>query len=276
MSAPAFPAFRSVTVRNPTADCLIVRWQIVPTAYDMSTVAFEILRSNGPAGPWEVAGVAEQGAFHFVDYVPFGVQGFRNYFYIVRIADMDGNGYVDSEPKQLDHDPDHIALGMIRKKNVFLRCRGGVAAAVLIRKRWGPKCARCWDNVRKACTDADCPECFGVGIVGGYLAPVFVHAALFNQSMRQYVSINDARYDAANASLELASIPPVAPDDIIIDRVVNARFIVKKVNPFTHRMYLVAQQVEVVRKDDNDVIYSIQIPEDMPSVQGKSYDLARP
>lgn len=271
---PAFPSFRSVTVRNPTADSLLVRWSIVPTSYDMSQILFEILRSNGPKGPWEVAGTAEPGAFHYTDYQPVEVHGFRATYYIVRILDISGAGYIDSKPVQLDHDPDNIALGMIRKKNVFLRTRGGVAAAVLLRKRWGPKCPRCWDDVRKLCIQADCPICFGVGIIGGFLNPVFLNGALFNQSVKQYVTVNDARYDAANFALEFANVPPLAPDDLIVDRVVNARYIVKKVTPFTHKMYLVSQTIEVTRKDENDVVYTIPIPEDKPSIKGESYNLA--
>jgi hypothetical protein len=170
---------------------------------------------------------------------------------------------------------DHIAMGMIRKKNVFLRCRGGVSAVILLRKRWGPKCSRCWDNVRMLPKDPDCKECFGTGFTGGYLNPIFVHAALFNQALRAYISFNDARYDAANAMLELANNPQVSPDDVIIDRTVNTRYIIKEVMPFTHRMAVVCQSVKVVRKDDNDVIYSIPVAEDLASTQGKSYDLAR-
>jgi len=277
MSAPAatFPDFRMVTVRCPTADSLLVRWAIVPTAYDMKDIAFEVLRSNGPSGPWVVAGTADEGAFHFVDYVPMGLQSMRAYYYRVRAADKTGKGYRDSEVKSLGHDADHIALGMVRKKNVFLRCRGGVSAAVLLRKRWGPKCSRCWDSVRMLPKDADCKECYGTGFTGGYLNPVFVHAALFNQALKAYISFNDARYDAANSNLELANLPEVSPDDVIVDRVMNTRYIVKEITPFTHRMVIVCQNVKVVRMDDNSVIYKFPIPEDLPSTQGKSYDLAR-
>ena len=277
MSAPAalFPDFRMVIVRAPTGDSLLVRWAILPTSYDMANIAFEILRSNGPSGPWVVAGMAEEGAFHFVDYLPMGVQSMRAYYYRVRVADKTGKGYRDSEVKSLDHDADHIALGMVRKKNVFLRCRGGVSAAVLLRKRWGPKCSRCWDSVRMLPKDADCKECYGTGFTGGYLTPVFVPAALFNSAIRAYISFNDARYDTANSNLELANLPIVAPDDVIIDRAVNTRYIVKETTPFTHRMVTVCQNVKVVRKDDNDVIYSYPIPEDSASLRGKSYDLMR-
>lgn len=275
MSAATFPAFRSVTVRCPTADSLLIRWSLVPTTYDMSNIVFEILRSNGQAGPWTVVGMAEQGAFHFTDYEPMGVQSMRQYYYRVRAADTKGEGYRDSVVQGLEHDMDHIAMGMIRKKNVFLRCRGGVSAVILLRKRWGPKCNRCWDNVRMLPRDPDCKECFGTGFTGGYLNPIFVHAALFSQALRAYISFNDARYDAANATLELANNPQVSPDDVIIDRTVNTRYVIKEVMPFTHRMAVVCQSVKVVRKDDNDIIYSIPVAEDLASTQGKSYDLAR-
>ncbi len=273
--APTFPDFRMVTVRNPTADSLLVRWAIVPTSYDMGQIVFEILRSNGPRGPWSLIGESAQGSFHYVDSIPMGLQSFRSYYYRVRAADISGKGYRDSVVASLDHDADNIALGMIRKKNVFLRTRGGISAAVLLRKRWGPKCSRCFDEVRQLPRDADCKVCFGTGFTGGYQTPVFVHAALFNQALKTYVTFNDARYDAANSTLELANLPVLSPDDIVVDRVVNARYIVKEVTPFTHRMYTVCQYVKVVRKDDNDVVYTIPIPEDLPSIQGKSYDLAR-
>jgi hypothetical protein len=254
-----------VTVRNPNHDALVVRWALMPSNYPMQRVAFEILRSSSPTGPWDVIGEAEEGAFHYADYDVIDVTSYRNYYYIVRMADKFGAGYVDSKPQHLGHDPDGIALGMIRKKNVFLRAKSGVPMAVLVRKTWGAKCSRCWDPVTMLPTDADCTECLGTGFVGGYLNPVLV-PGLGNKYVKSAA-------DADSTIFEIANDPELSPKDIIVDRVNNKRYEVMSVQPTAHRMYTVCQLVTVTKIDGNSVVYNIPIPETLESKRGRSHDM---
>jgi hypothetical protein len=171
----------------------------------------------------------------------------------------------------LQHDPDHIALEMIRKKYLYLRARGGVHGAVLVKKRYGAKCV-CWDDGRGLSTDADCPFCYGVGYTGGYLAPTYV-PFVHNPGSRNYLAgPGGARYDNSATVFEIPNEPLLAPDDIFIDRVQNTRYKVDRVEPRSHRGYTVAQVVYVTRLDDMSAVYNIPITEPAAIYTGRSFD----
>ena len=264
------PEFRFVSVRNPSHDCIVVRWAMIPNGYDSSKLSFEILRSSSPTGPFDLLAEVEQGAFYYADYDVLDVNTYRNYYYIVRTLDIEGRGYKDSAPQKLSHDPDGVALGMVRKKNVFLRTRSGVASAVLVRKNWGAKCSKCYDELRGLPTDADCPECYGTGYTGGYLKPVFV-PALMVEAGKNYAE----GMQPGSTIFEVANEPILKPKDVLVDRVLNKRYEVVSVDPRTHRLYTVCQLVTVTRIDDNSVVYTIPIPETLESTRAQSHDMAK-
>jgi hypothetical protein len=271
-----FPKFRFVLVRNPNHDSLVVRWALAPTLYPLEQITFEVFRSNGPNGPWEHVGDAEDGAFHFVDFDITNLTSYKLYYYIVRAADKTGAGYWDSSHAVLEHDPDNVALGLIRKKNVYLRARGGVPMAALLRKRWGAKCGRCWDKVRKLSADADCPLCYGTGYAGGFLAPVFMPGMQPQASSKMYQLLGDAKYQTDQTVFELSNYPYLSPDDVLIDRVMNHRYRINRVEQHTHRGHIVSQLAVATMEDENSVLYSIKLPEHKPTIIGKSFDLAKP
>jgi len=74
---------------------------------------------------------------------------------------------------------------------------------------------------------------------------------------------------------EIGNEPLLVPGDIIVDQVRNVRYRVEGVELRTHRMYVVCQMVAVTRIDENDVVYSLQIPETLESQRGQSHDMTR-
>lgn len=254
----------------PNHDSQLVRWALNPTTYPLENVSFEVFRSFGPAGPWELAGEVPEGIFHFYDYTGGDAHSFRENYYIVRVADKTGKGYRDSAPVQLEHDADNIALELVRKKNLYLANYAGIAGAVLIKKRWGAKCSRCWDTARQIPTDSNCKSCYGTGYSGGFMAPVYV-PMLAMPSARNYAEQDGARYEQGNSVFEIANVPDVAPDDILIDRITNARMRVTNVDVRAHRMWVVSQTIYTMRLDAGSVIYDIPIDEPASSIVGKSW-----
>lgn len=270
LSIPSdFPSFRFVLVRRPVPGQLMVRWAMNPHAYPMSRVRFELFRSQSPGGPWDLLPLPEMGATHFYDELIQGADHHAPQYYVVRAADVEGAGFRDSDVSWLTHDADNIAMDMIRKKRVFLRTRGGVPIAVLKKKRWGAKCGRCWDPIKKLPQDPDCLECFGTGYSGGFLNPVLSFALM--QPPRKSVIAAGVEYHEGSLYIEMAPDPYVDRGDVLVDRVLNARFRVDTVQQATHRMHLVSQVCTLVRLDEKDPVYNISVEEPDAALIGESW-----
>ena len=265
------PEFRSLTVIRPNGRVLGLHWSLRPHAWDPSDLRFVVFRSTGPEGPWEEVGVAEQGRYDFTDLDVVGAGIHRSYYYIVRCASVSGKGFSDSPVRRLEHDPDHIALEMIRKKNLFLTVRSGIAAAVLPRKSWGAKCPRCYNRERGLPEDADCPVCYGTGYSGGFLNPILV-PALFNPP-RMALLAAGLKYEPNQIYVEVSNWPLLYAHDVLVDRTMNIRYRVDQVTPTSHRMHVVSQVALLLRVDDNDVLYDLPIPGPEHKLEARSWDL---
>lgn len=265
---PDFPLFRHVTVHRPGPHLTTLRWAIQPTSWPLEDLSYEVFRSESPAGPWDELGEVQSYSFYDSDVISSGTH--RHYYYIVRIASRSGKGYRDSKPVRLEHDPDHIALEMVRKKNLYLKVKGGIEAAIFQRKSFGPKCSKCFNYERNDVEDPDCPECFGTGIAGGYLNPVLI-PILFNPPERTVV-LAGIPYENGATYFELANWPLLQKGDLIVDRRMNIRYRAEQVKWTSHRGHPVSQIVQVLRADDNDIIYTLSIPESTHAPHGRSWD----
>lgn len=269
-----FPEFRTVLVFAPAEGILTVRWSLQPTAYPLEDIVFEVFRSNGPTGPWDQMGTCPTGRYEYTDYNAPGAYILRTFYYIVRIASISGRGFRDSEPKILEHDPDPIALELIRKKNLGLTVKNGVAFAVLARKTWGSKCSRCWSRERLVATDADCPECFGTGYPGGYMNPVYV-PGLMNPPKKMIIEAG-IQFEPTKIYAELSNHPVLAPDDLIVDRRLNVRYTVVDVTETMRLGHVISQIPTLLRVDQNSIVNTIRIPEPPEAAFGRSYSMVSP
>jgi hypothetical protein len=269
MQPANFPAFRFVSVSRPGPTALAVRWALKPHAWPVEDLGFVVFRSMSPKGPWEELDPVTVGQ---LDYTDFSVVGTltRTYYYIVRAVSLSGKGFVDSEPSWLVHDPDHVAVEMVRKKQLFLLHRGGIEAAVLPVRTWGPRCSRCYNEQRMRAEDDNCAECFGTGFTGGFLNPVNV-PALFHLPERTVVQAG-IPFEPIKVYAELANYPVLHPDDIVVDRTMNVRYLVEHIRTTSHRGYPISQIVQLNRLSDSDVIYEIPITQPTQAHYGRSFD----
>lgn len=256
-----FPAFRTAFTRRLTPHAIQICWSFFPTSYDLSDIVCEIFRSQSFSGPWELLGQAEEGAFHFYDRNTISPGIMYSRAYRVRVASISGRGYRDSDViVPASHAPDHIAMEMMRKKRVFLRARAGIRAALLIRKKWGPKCSRCFDPVRRLASDPNCPACYGVGISGGFLRPVHIYALL--NPDQEIMFRSPTPHIDGSTTCEIATDAFVDPEDVLVDCVLNIRYSIRSVRQLTHRGALVTQILSLVRLDESDIVYKYPVHDD--------------
>lgn len=237
----------------------------------MADIAFVVFRSNSPTGPWEEVGVPEEGRFQFADFDVQSMNTSRNYYFIIRAVSKSGQGYRDSAPANPGHDPDHIAYELIRKKNLFLTVKSGIGMGVLLKKSWGAKCSRCFNAERQLPSDPDCPNCYGTGFSLGYQNPVYA-PALFAPP-KQAVIEAGIKYETGSTYLEFANYPFLGPGDVLVDLQSNIRYRAEAIGISTRRGYIVSQMVNVIRVDENDIIYTIPLPVPPHSPVERSFDM---
>lgn len=250
------PEFRHVTVHRPVPGACLIRWAVQPHAWPMADLAFLLYRSNAIAGPWEhVATVT--GAYQYTDPGVYSAGVGHTYYYIVRVASTSGKGFRDSAPTKLGYDMDAVATELVRKKVTYLATRVGRSVAILPARRWGPNCNRCYNHQKQNAEDPDCPECYGTGYAGGFLNPVYT-LALLNPSKKAIVAAG-ITYEEDETYAELANLPEVRPEDVLVDARLNVRYHISSVNPTTRVGALIAQIVTLVRLDEFSQVYQIPI-----------------
>lgn len=274
MLPSGFPDFQFAKLFRIAPDTSEVRWALQPHSWPefAEDLKFVIFRSQSPQGPWQDIATLNYGTFVFYDNDVMAAGTTRAYYYIVRIASKSGKGFRDSKPTRIEHDADHIAIELVRKKNVFLRVKGGVEMVVYLRKRNGPKCSRCYSRERNEALDEDCPDCYGTGYSGGYWNPVTV-LGLYNPPQHILVEAG-VTMEAGQTYFELANWPSVSLGDIIIDRRMNVRYSVDSMKPTSHRGHPISQIVQVTQFDESAVVYTLPLP-DYPwsaAQKGRSYD----
>lgn len=265
-----FPEFRVTTCTKPQPDVLNVRWSIMPTDYNLGDIAFEIFRSNGPKGPWELVGTVE-GIYRFTDFGVLSPGNARTYYYIVRAASKSKVGFRDSAAFILEHDPDDIALELVRKKNLYLQVKSGIAAGVLLKKTWGARCARCFSTEKQLATDPDCISCYGTGFSGGFMNPCYI-PILWNPPIKVLLSAG-VQLSPRSTYAECANAPVLSPDDVLVDRTLNQRYRIDKVTQSTRRGHLISQIVTLDPIDDHSIVYTIEIPPPPHMDEQRSFDL---
>lgn len=273
MSSPSgFPQFRSVSVFRPAPGTAAIKWVLHPHGWDTGDLAFGVYRSNNPLGPWDFVGEPDEGSMVFTDYNVQSMNTSRNYYYVVRALSKTGKGYRDSTPSNAGHDPDNIALELVRKKMLSLTVKNGIAGAVLLKRSWGPKCSRCYSKERGLAADPDCHECFGTSFVGGYIEPPVYVPTLFNPPKQAVVDAG-LKYEAWSVFIELANYPFLSVDDLWVDRQSNIRYKVENIGLTTRRGFIISQIAQLNRVDENDAVYTIPITLPEHSMAERSWDL---
>ena len=107
-------------------------------------------------------------------------------FYRVKLVDGDGDIYysqaVDVSSYWTRYDWT-LAREIVRKETMLLRKRTGSKGWLLKRRMFGDPCPDCVEPGTGKILNANCPDCYGTGIVGGYY-PAFEYWVSFNPNAR--------------------------------------------------------------------------------------------
>ena len=226
------PYVRNIRVYTLDRDALTVTWEIGETQDDLSLYTVSVWRSESAVGPYARVSMEmiSQDVYDFEDRGVNLYSKWREFFYRIRLTKVSDQTYVDfgsvDYRKVLDGadpggviseaPPDLEALESIRRFDLVLREYAGRRVLVLSERTWGQRCPNCWDYLKRRRTLSGCPQCFDVGISGGYFSPA--QAFAMKPAGQQLVQLTPLfELQPNDQVMILSSKPRVKPRDIVID-----------------------------------------------------------
>lgn len=281
-----------VSVRPLTVTSAEVIWEIVPTEEPLIYTRFHVLRGESPEGPYVDVSGPLVNQFTFVDHVNLKKK-FSSVSWRIR-ADHVPTGisviYPNGNPSESfifhpnldrasiegDFDQDFFALEIVRRNNLLLRRYTGRLLAYFPVRTQGPRCAACWDNIKKRINRSNCSECYGTSFQGGYFDQINVFIDI-NPSPNLVQLANFGKIEVNTTVLFMSNFPTAKPNDLIVEPT-NRRWRVVQVNSVTHKRYTVQQylQVEEIEKSDPEFLLPVDMdlehpPEDFVGFYPKKY-----
>ena len=166
--------FYQVTASVNLLNEKIIHWYMDGTNFKPAgSVSFYVDKARS-GGEWEEVGGPIVDNCYYTDPVKWNWNKDLNTFYRIRFLDS-SNAWVYSMPIQAFNNwkPKDFAIAKeICRKEYLVMKRFGQQGVLLKRKEWGTPCPVCRDWDTRDVANSNCPTCYGVGIVGGYFAPI--------------------------------------------------------------------------------------------------------
>lgn len=174
---------------------------------------------------------------------------------VASIFDIDSQ--VSSE--RLGNYLDRILKEEVRRVVSFYYPNFGEEFYLLVRKRAGERCSRCWSNLISNAIDPQCPICYGTGYVGGYVA--YPMLGQFQYPRETYVYGPTERGEwLGPRTFELTCEPkvPIKPRDVVV-RKDGTRYIVGRVNYTRIAGAIIHQSVNISLVDKEHPVNKIPV-----------------
>ena len=151
-----------------------------------------------------------------------------------------------------------IAKQMDRKYFIEYRARSGQEFVVLKQRQFGETCTECFNPVTKAPTKANCDECFGTTIKGGYWAPIETMGKIEPEAKIQRLGQMQFE-EPINTQASLRAFPIVAKGDVLVEKCNNNRWYINTVQQVEHGRYPVKQTAEIRLIERTSIVYNIPV-----------------
>ena len=213
-------------------DYIHVQWTVEDK--EGAFLGADVLRSTSPAGPYDtIASDLDSSTFFYTDY-DVNLSGLSTKYWYILKANSTHNldEYVLSTAKTVEYTPEKGYRGRIvrrarRDLGVILERLNGVRVIILKKKRFGPRCSKCFNPVTKDTIYSSCNTCYATSYEGGYHDPVYTFGKLDPVPVQPSLGASGTT-EAAITGLTIADYPDVEYDDIVIESHTNRRFKVQR------------------------------------------------
>ena len=249
-------AAKDLRVRSLDKDFHEISWKIENTSEDVLDYTFQILRSESPSGPFDDLSVKFQDRYAFVDNTIQVAHRWRQYYYLLRIENLQSGEHVDFGPVSQDPDPDLIAQELRRHMMLLFREFAARRCWVLPVRTFGQRCT-CWNQTLRSKRTSGCPLCFDTTYVRGYLHPIETWVQL-DPSPKTEQNTNVGATQQVNTTARLSFYPPLKPRDVIVEGE-NRRWRVVQVNQTEQGRAAVHQEVQLHEIPATDIEFKVPL-----------------
>lgn len=244
-------------VRSLDVDFNELSWRVEDTTEDVLDYAFQVFRSEAPAGPWDVLTPPFADRYLFYDRLNRPFHNARALHYLLRVTHRITGATTDIGPVIREPDADLIAVEIRRHMNLLFREFTGRRCWLLPVRTFGSRCS-CWNSTLQKRTRSGCRTCYDTGFTRGYLSPVetFIQIDPGTNTLEQ--TTNVGAIHPANTTARMSVIGAVKPRDIIVEPE-NKRWRVTQVGQTEQGRSPIHYELQMHRIPEGDVEYAIEL-----------------
>jgi hypothetical protein len=253
---------------------VFVQWNY--TAEAAGEFNFQIERSGSPEGPWTPVGNVTNGVTFYDTLVKSNdaanaLSIERSIWYRVTLPNttsvpMNLDGERANDVFQTGRGDDNI----LHKRTIYLRRKiirdealafkvlNGIPVSILKRKHFGTRCPVCYDPLTKTTTKSRCTACYGTSWAGGYYAPIHTLARLVTGGAQTGLD-SQGKSEYLQTTITLLNYPLVEEGDVIVEREIDRRYLVKQMSSTELRRLVVHQTVVTVELPRTAPEYSVRV-----------------
>jgi hypothetical protein len=246
---------QNLRVRSLDVDFHEISWELAPTTEDIFDYTFQLLRSEGPEGPYEALTPEMEDQYLFIDRTIRRGHLYREYYYRLRIKCKADSTTKEFGPVSNSAEPDLIASEVRKHMNILMREFAGRRCWVFPVRTFGTRC-ECWNSTLQKKTRSNCLTCFDTSFVRGYMTPIEAWIQI-DPNPKSEQNSAPGPIQAQVTTLRMGYWPPLKPRDLIIEGD-NSRWRVVSVTNTQRLRAVLHQEVQVYGLPKTDIEYKLE------------------
>ncbi len=249
---------KNIKVRSLSVNFNEVSWEVESTQIDVLDYTFQVLRSEGPEGPWDKLSAEFEDRYLYVDNAVMALHRYRTWFYKIRVKRKDTKDTWDSEAASQGQDVDLVGGEVRSHISLLMHEFVGELVWVLPRRTSGTRCTTCYNPTLKNKTRSGCRTCWDTSFVRGYMHPIESWVS-FDRSPKagQYTTVG--KLQQTDTTARMPYWPPVKPKDLIISSATVQRWSVSLVSDAAHVGTRTHQELNIHEIPQSDIEYDVPL-----------------
>jgi hypothetical protein len=248
---------KKLKVRSLSVDFNEVSWEVEATTIDVLDYTFQVLRSEGPEGPWDELSPQFEDQYLYLDDAVMKQHRYRQWYYKIRVRRKSSQQYWDSPAAELGQEEDLIAGELRTHINILMREFIGERCWVLPVRTFGTRCS-CYSTTLRNKTRSGCRLCWDTSFIRGYMHPIESWISFDpSPANEQFTSVGKLQQNETTA--RMGYFPPLKPGDLIVSSATVQRWSVTQVSETRHVGTPVHQEVQLHEVPQTAIEYDIPL-----------------
>jgi hypothetical protein len=251
-------------------DYLAVTWEVAPTAEDLLSYSFRVLRSEATEGPYEPITEPFSDRYEFRDYIAPRRHEWRLFHYKIAVTHVESGESAEFGPVTAHARPPLDALEIVRLETVLFREFVGRPCLLVPIRTFGQTCPQCYDTITGRVTLSNCPMCYTTGYTGGYLNPTVIYIQI-DPSARMQQSNPPLTQQHVMSTGRCSADIYVKPKDILVEEN-GKRWRVTAVSTTERLRFPVRQELQLTAIPIGDIEYGLSLEWPTVATSPRSYE----